>query len=173
MNPPEPTDQSNPLTLVHDLAAAEPRDAAARLAAMPAEAAGKVLRAMSPVAVDRALAGAPDGGAALTALVPKHVAEQWARNRAFPTGTVGRLMDPPVGVLSERLTVAEAKAALRDVVRSDFVTYGYLVDERLQLSGVLVMRDLLFAADDTQVARILSTSSSIMIGLRVWARRKA
>jgi magnesium transporter len=150
-----PTEQSTLLTLVRDLSNAESREAAARLAAMPAETVAKVLRAMSPVTVDRVLAAAPDGGAALTALVPAHVTAQWAFDRTFLPGTVGRLMDPPVGVLSDRLSVAQAKLALRDVVRTEFVTYGYLVDEQQRLSGVLVMRDLLFAEDDTPVADIM------------------
>jgi len=150
-----PTEQSTLLTLVRELSTADAPAAAARLAALPAEVAAKVLRAMSPVDVDRLLAALPDGGAALTALVPPHVSAQWALNRGFRPGTVGRLMDPPVGVLSDQLTVAQAKVALRDVVRTDFVTYGYLIDEWHRLSGVLVMRDLLFAADETLVADIM------------------
>jgi len=158
MNSLAPTKQSTLLTLVHDLSAADASEAAARLAAMSAETAAQVLRAMSPVTVDRLLAVAPDGGAALTALVPPHVTAQWARNRTFHPGTVGRLMDPPVGVLSDRLTVAEARDALRSVVRTEFVTYGYVIDEWHRLSGVLVMRDLLFADEKTPVVDIMVRS---------------
>lgn len=151
-----PLGAASPLTLVRDLAVLDDSVAAERLAAMPPELAGQVLRNMNPAKVQMVLDAAPEGGgAALTALVPPHVTAQWERNKAWESGTVGRLMDPPLAVMSDQITVAEAKAMLQQIVRSEFITYGYLVDAEERLTGVLVMRDLLFAEDTTKVSEIM------------------
>jgi magnesium transporter len=91
----------------------------------------------------------------ILAVVPHHVATQWEKNRSFHEGAVGRLMDPPVGLVAAGLTVGEAKAELQKIVRAEFVTYGYVVDAGERLIGVLVMRDLLFADDATPVLDIM------------------
>lgn len=156
MPAPLPTDPTAVLGHARRLAALTPKKAAAGLLDLEPEVAGRVLRAMNPVDVEEVLRGTPPEVAArLEALVPAHVAAQWRANLDHPAGSVGRMMDPPVGVFPEGLTVGEVRAALRDLVRSEFVTYGYLVDEDQRLTGVLVMRELLFADDATPVRELM------------------
>ncbi len=156
MQPPLPTDPTAVLGHVHELEGLAPRRAAERLAELPQDLAARILRAMNPVEVERVLRGAPVPLAArLEGLVPPHVSAQWRENLQYPEGSIGRLMDPPVGVFPESRTVAEVKSALRELVRAEFITYGYLVDEDGLLTGVLVMRDLLFADDTTPVRELM------------------
>ncbi len=100
----------------------------------------------------------PDGDAA--ALLPMLEAERrtailkavlpatrgrWLHNPQYPEGTVGYLMEPVVATFSPETTVGEAVDRLRHLVKRAFITYGYVVDERNRLLGVLVMRELLLA----------------------------
>lgn len=150
-----PTDLT-PAALVRDFAVLDDAVALERLNSLPPELAGQVLRGISPVKVEAILKAAENGVAArILELVPPHVRAQWERNRTYPEGTVGRLMDPPLAVMSDRITVGEAKAELQAIVRAEFITYGYMVDDEARLTGVLVMRDLLFAGDSTPVADIM------------------
>lgn len=77
--------------------------------------------------------------------VPSEISGQWSRNVAYPEGTVGRLMEPPVAVFRPETTVAETIDQLREMIKTSFITYGFVVDGAGTLVGVVVMRDLLFA----------------------------
>ncbi len=143
-------------TLIREVSLLDDSIALERLSELPPELAGQVLRGISPVKVESILTAAKNGAAnRLAEMVPPHVRAQWERNRTFPEGTVGRLMDPPLAVMSELMTIGQAKAELQAIVRSEFVTYGYLVDAAERLTGVLVMRDLLFADDATPVTEVM------------------
>lgn len=61
------------------------------------------------------------------------------------TGTLADLMDPPVGVFAPETTVAEAIKALREQVRTAFITYLYVIDQAGKLLGLVVMREMLLA----------------------------
>src|SRR5687768_13566257 len=65
-------------------------------------------------------------------------AAQWRTNIAYPTDTVGRLMEPPIAVFEPGMTVAAAIERLREQVRRAFITYGYVVDPDGRLLGLLV-----------------------------------
>lgn len=146
----------SPQTLVRDLAMLDDVATATRLQSLPPDLIAQVLRGLSPVKVSSVLSSCSESiRAQLIAGVAPHVLSQWETNRSFPEGSVGRLMDPPVAVMSETLTVGEVKAQLQQIVRAEFVTYGYLVDGAERLSGVLVMRDLLFADDSVPAAEIM------------------
>ena len=80
---------------------------------------------------------------------------QWLVNQAFPPDSIGRLMDPPVGLFHGDMTVAQAIEELRTLVRGTMVTYGYVVNAAGQLQGVLVMRDLLLAAPDQRLDSLM------------------
>jgi len=143
-------------TLIREVSLLDDSIAIERLSELSPELAGQVLRGISPVKVESILTAAKNGAAnRLAEMVPPHVRAQWERNRTFPEGTVGRLMDPPLAVMSELMTIGQAKAELQAIVRSEFVTYGYLVDAAERLTGVLVMRDLLFADDATPVTEVM------------------
>lgn len=87
--------------------------------------------------------------------LPSSVIEQWRKNSSFAEDSVGRLMEPPVATYRPDTTVAHAIEDLRDLVRREFVTYVYVTDSLNHLLGLVVMRDLLFAAHDQTLADIM------------------
>ena len=89
------------------------------------------------------------------AAVPAEHARQWARNRVYTDGTIGRMMDPAIAVFLPQVTVGEVIDRLRDLIKSAFVTYGYVTDESGKLLGIITMRDLLFAARDKTLSEIM------------------
>jgi magnesium transporter len=93
--------------------------------------------------------------AAILALLPQGLREQWAMNLNFPMNTVGRLMEKPVGLFRPEVTRREAVDMLRVMVKEAFITYGYVTDAQGTLLGVLVMRDLLLADPVQRVTDIM------------------
>lgn len=92
---------------------------------------------------------------AIMAAAPADRREQWTRNQAYPEGSVGRLMERPVAVFDGALTVSEAVARLRQLVKQAFITYGYVTDQSGRLQGVIIMRDLLLADPTQQLSEIM------------------
>ncbi len=91
----------------------------------------------------------------ISASAPSEVAEQWRRNIEYPSGTIGPLMEPAVATFSPMMTVGEAIEALRPLVRSAFITYGYVLDEDRRLIGLITMRDLLFGERDAKLSEVM------------------
>ena len=89
------------------------------------------------------------------AAAPPHAREQWLRNHAFAGGSVGRLMEPPIATFRPDQTAGEVIAQLEQLVKRAFVTYGWITDVQGRLLGVLVFRELLFAAKDAVIADIM------------------
>src|SRR5690606_17410780 len=75
--------------------------------------------------------------------------------REWPQDSVGHLMEAPVAVFSPQTSVADARRALRRLARAARFTYAYCVDASERLQGVVVMRDLMFAAGSTPLAEIM------------------
>jgi magnesium transporter len=107
----------------------------------------------------KAVALLPRFEAALRAAVLKAVTpeqrQQWLQNEQYPKGSVGRLMEPVVATFQPTVTVYEAIEALRHMVKEAFITYGYVVDDRRRLIGVLVMRELLLAMPSQLVQEVM------------------
>ncbi len=93
--------------------------------------------------------------AKVLAAVPAEHARQWARNRVYTDGAIGRMMDPAIAVFLPQVTVGEVIDRLRDLIKSAFVTYGYVTEESGKLLGIITMRDLLFAARDKTLSEIM------------------
>jgi magnesium transporter len=91
----------------------------------------------------------------IMAAAPAQRREQWSRSQGYPEGSIGRLMEPPVGVFLPEVTVGEAMEQLRKLVQQAFITYGYVIDEMGRLLGVLVMRDLMLAPPTRRVGEIM------------------
>jgi magnesium transporter len=83
------------------------------------------------------------------------IRQQWSRNLTYPEGTVGRLMEPPVAIFRPETTVSQTIERLRELVKTAFITYGFVIDETGMLIGVVVMRDLLFAEKQTELREIM------------------
>jgi magnesium transporter len=140
----EPTSEVSP-SLATRLKSQPPRDAARMLAAEAPASAAAALATLNPALAQEALAELSDEErSAILGAVPPELARQWQRNAAYPLGTVGRLMEPAYAVFSPAMSVGEAIEQLRAVVRTVFVTYGYVEDGEGRLVGVVTMRDLLF-----------------------------
>ena len=96
-----------------------------------------------------------DRRAALERSVSPELARQWKINTEFDEDTVGRSMEPPIGFFSKTQTVGETVELLRELVKTEPVTYCYVVDNTRHLTGVLMMRDLLFSDDKATLESIM------------------
>jgi magnesium transporter len=122
-----------------------PDDGAERLAEESTATIVEVLQQVSPSTAQDLLASLPEERQQDVLAAAPESSRQWALNETFPEGSVGRLMDPPIGVYSPEMTVGEAVEELRELVKGAFITYAFVVDAQETLVGVVVMRDLLFA----------------------------
>src|SRR5690242_656535 len=108
-------------------------DIAAALARLSPGFAQDVLDALPEEARSRAIvAAAPE------------LAQQWQRNARYPKDSIGRMMEPVVAAFAPSLTIAETIEQVRELVKTTFITYVYVVDGSNRLLGIVTMRDLLF-----------------------------
>jgi magnesium transporter len=108
-------------------------DIAAALARLSPGFAQDVLDALPEEARERALLAA----------APEH-ARQWQRNSRYAKDAIGRMMEPVVAAYPPSQTLAETIDRLRELVKTTFITYVYVVDAADRLLGIVTMRDLLF-----------------------------
>ncbi len=147
----------HPSTLIAAQIRSLPPDEAAALIerTVPSEAV-EALMQLNPSIVQDILAQLDKGPRRfLIASAPPEVAEQWKRNKEYPEGTIGRLMEAPLAVFSPEMSVGDAIEALRPLVRSAFVTYVYVVEGDGRLAGLVTMRDLLFNAREARLADVM------------------
>jgi magnesium transporter len=144
--------------LPDDLGLMGPREAAELLADFPP---GQVLEGLAKILPTQAEAILshfdPNFRAVLVSAAPADLVKQWEFKRQFPEGSVGRLMEPAVGVFAPGLSVGEAINKLRGLVREHLITYGFVVDPEGRLLGVITMRDLLFAEKEQPLSSIMLT----------------
>ncbi|MEL0083201.1 MAG: magnesium transporter, partial [Gammaproteobacteria bacterium] len=76
-------------------------------------------------------------------------------NQQYPTGTVGRVMEKPIGLFHYRQSVADTIDAIRELSKTQLPTYVYVVDDVEQLYGLVVMRDLMLAGGEQSLAEIM------------------
>ena len=74
---------------------------------------------------------------------------------AARSDTVADLMTPPVGVFGPQATVRETTEALREQVKTAFITYLYVVDPTNRLLGLVVMREMLLAEPDATLESLM------------------
>ena len=142
--------------LVEELLRLPPQDGAARLASVSDAHVAELLRSLGPALADDLLqALAEDRRRAVLAAAPPAEGRQWARNLTYPEECVGRLMDPPEPVFPPELSVAEATARIRELVKTTLVTYGFVADGAGKLLGVVTMRDLLLADDAARLETLM------------------
>jgi magnesium transporter len=141
------------MPLVKSMSAAE---AAALLTQHPASTIAGVLVELNPALTQDILAALPSALAdEVFGAVPSRTASQWRFNQKFAEGTIGRMMEPVVAVFAPEMTVAQTVEELRTLVKTAFITYGYVVDFTGKLLGVITMRDLLFSADDARLNTLM------------------
>jgi len=88
---------------------------------------------------------------------PPEVARQWVRNQSYPEGSIGKLMEPVFAVFKPKHSVAETVDELRHLIKTAFITYGYVTDDAGKLLGIVTMRDLLFADKSQRLEEIMLT----------------
>jgi len=149
---------STPEEIAQVLAQSDPAASAKLLSKIEAEPAMAALKLMGPQPAVKILALVPNEvRTRINDALPIEVRQQWALNLTFPKGSVGRLMDPVWAVFSPDLTVQQTIEELRILVKREFITYGFVVDEEEKLIGVLVMRDLLFANPTAKLSQVMLT----------------
>src|SRR6185503_7936622 len=93
-----------------------------------------VLEALPPEARQRALGSAS-----------AELAHQWQHNAAYPKDTIGRMMEPVVAAYAPEQSIGDTVDKLRELVKTTFITYVYVIDAEQRLLGIVTMRDLLFS----------------------------
>ncbi len=142
--------------LVPEVKGRSPQEAANLLAEYPAAVIAGVLLDVSSGLAQDLLADLPRGLVdGVMRELPADIAQQWRRNQTYAAGSIGRLMEPVVAVFRPEMTVAETVSALRTLIQSAFITYCYVTDTAGRLSGVITMRDLLFAEDHVRLDAIM------------------
>ena len=122
-----------------------PHEAAALFAEHPAARVVPVLLELNPAFAQDILSEFPAGFRyEVIQDAPPDIARQWKRNQSYPQGAIGRLMEPAYAVFRPETTVGEAIEQLRALIKSLFITYGYVTDRSGKLLGIITMRDLLF-----------------------------
>jgi magnesium transporter len=97
----------------------------------------------------------PELREAVLAAAPPEAAAQWRSSTVWPEDSIGRLMELPRAVFPPDLTVAEAIEKIREIVKIQFVTYGFVTDPAGKLLGVITFRDLLLSRREQPLADIM------------------
>lgn len=151
-----PSPDVNLADLLERVNACGPREAYELLSKETDETIVALLAKLNPATLDDILWEFPeDRRMSVLSAAPAFAREQWIRNHQYPEDTIGRLMEPPVGVFQQTLTVAQCIEQLRPIVKRAFVTYGWIVDSERKLQGVLVFRELLFAKPEQLISELM------------------
>ena len=81
-----------------------------------------------------------------------------SRIASFPEGSIGTLMEPPLAVFVREQTVGDAIDAIRELVKSQLVTYAWVLEADGTLVGVITMRDLLFNERSAKLGDVMLKS---------------
>jgi len=76
----------------------------------------------------------------------------------YPEDSIGRLMEPPLAVFLPEQTVGEAIETIRELVKSQFITYAWVLEVDGKLVGVITMRDLLFNDHAVKLGEVMLRS---------------
>jgi magnesium transporter len=83
------------------------------------------------------------------------LARQWQRNGAYPKETLGRMMESVVAAYPPEQSVGDTIEKLRELVKTTFITYVYVVDAHSHLLGIVTMRDLLFSDHSSSLRNVM------------------
>lgn len=149
---PDPSVQA----LVDDLSRLSAPDGALLLDGVPAARIPELLRLTRPALAEELLmALGEERRQAVLAAAPLELGRQWEKNLTYPEDSVGRLMEPPLAVFPPTLTVAETIARIRELVKTTFVSYGFVTDASGKLLGVITMRALLLADSSARLDALM------------------
>jgi len=83
------------------------------------------------------------------------LARQWQRNADYPKDTIGRMMEAVVAAYPPDQSIGETIEKLRELVKTTFITYVYVVDAQNHLLGIVTMRDLLFSDNSATLRNVM------------------
>jgi magnesium transporter len=148
--------ERSPKELISDVKARSAPESAALLGEHPAPVIAAVLAELNPGFAQDILAAFSGGlkDAVLHAVSPE-LSLQWQRNQSYPENSIGRLMEPAYAVFHPGMTVTQTVERLRALLKTHFITYGYVIDETGRLSGLITMRDLLFADEHQRLDTLM------------------
>lgn len=136
--------------------ARSPHEAAVFLAEYPAATIAAVLQELPPALTQDVLAELPGGLVdGVVRVAPPETVAQWRTNQQFDHGTIGRMMEPVRAVFHPQMSVRDTIEQLRPLVRTAFITYGYVTDDGGKMLGIITMRDLLFADEQAPLESIM------------------
>ena len=142
--------------LVAALKANPPNVAAVRLAQADDRLAVEALAELNPAFIQDILAELPPlRREAMLDSASVQLGRQWRRNQAYVDDTLGRLMEPAYAMFNADTSVGNAIDFLRTLIRTAFITYGYVTTADGKLLGLVTMRDLLFSARDVALGDIM------------------
>ena len=142
--------------LVSVVLSLETQEAAKMIGGLAQPEALGLLRLITPSQAREILGALPDKTRqSLLACATPENRRQWAEQDHYPEGSVGRLMEAPIGVFEPDDTVGETIEMLRPLVNQAFITYGFVTDPDEKLVGVITMRDLLFSEKDRKLKDIM------------------
>ncbi|WP_300342384.1 magnesium transporter [Nesterenkonia sp.] len=125
--------------VAHFFASLDPDDRVRLMDEMPASVARKMLRHLGP------------RERSLTSII-----------LGYPSGTIGRAMSPEFVAIPEHWTVAQALQKVRRAGAEAETVYTLpVVDRQRLLKGVVSLRDLLIAEEDTVVETIMNDADSV------------
>lgn len=142
--------------LAVELARLDSSSAAVFLETLDPKISARALRSLSPVLADKILSESKqDKRIKILEQLPNELLLQWAINKSFAEDSVGRLMDPPQALFAPELKVSEVIENLRELVKKEFITYVYAIDNQKRLVGIITMRELLFAESSQKISSIM------------------
>ena len=142
--------------LVESVIRRAPMDAAGLLDKREDEELIQVLEAVDPSLSMKILSYLPElRQSEIAADITEQLADRWSLNQQYEAGSVGRVMQKPIGVFHYRQTVKETIAGIRELTKRALPTYVYVIDDVEQLYGIVVMRDLMLAQPDQPLAEIM------------------
>lgn len=114
-----------------------------------------VLQSLNPAAAQDVLDELPaERRAAVLAAASPQQRTQWVRNDRYPEDSIGRMMEAPTSVFRPDQTIGDTIRVIRELVKTTFVTYAYVVDEG-RLVGIITMRDLLLADHSQKLSEVM------------------
>ncbi len=151
--------------LAEEIKARSASGAASKLAELPGEGIAAALLRLNPGFAQDVLGALDDAARERTlAAAPEAVARQWQRNGFYEEGTIGRMMEPVVGAFPADAAAAEVIDALRETVKTERVTYIWVVDGEDRLIGIVTMRDLLFNSAQRTLGELMEPQVFALTG---------
>jgi magnesium transporter len=85
---------------------------------------------------------------------PDDLKEEWVQALSYETNSVGELMRPAPLTLNENMTIEETITAVRNTNKEVLFTYGMVVNDNSELTGILVFKDVFYHENNEVIKNI-------------------